>query len=68
MSEYSSIKLGFSTKMQYVFKLPDAVKGKSNLVIRLRVNSQERATLNGSNIGTSGTNRLGFVRITQMKN
>lgn len=54
--------------MQYVFKLPDAVKGKSNLVIRLRVNSQERATLNGSNIGTSGTNRLGFVRITQMKN
>ncbi|MDO9634304.1 MAG: DUF5689 domain-containing protein [Paludibacter sp.] len=54
--------------MQYAYKLPDAVKGKANLVIRLRVNSQERATLNGSSIGTSGTNRLGFVRITQLKN
>lgn len=54
--------------MQYVFKLPDAVKGKANLVIRLRVNSQERATLNGSSIGTSGTNRLGIVRLTQLKN
>ena len=54
--------------MQYIFKLPDAVKGKANLVIRLRVNSQERATLNSSSIGTSGTNRLGFIRITQLKN
>lgn len=54
--------------MQYVFKLPDAMKGKANVVIRLRVNSNQRATLNGSGIGTSGTNRLGIVKITQLKN
>ena len=53
--------------MQYYFKLPDELKGKANLVIRLRVNSRERATRNGNNIGTSGTNRLGLLKISQLK-
>lgn len=53
--------------MQYMFKLPEEMKGKSTVVIRLRVNSSQRATLSSSSIGTSGTNRLGIVRITQLK-
>ncbi len=52
--------------MHYIFKMPDAIKGKSKVVIRLRVNSQKRATQT-SNIGNSGTNRLGVVRLTQQK-
>lgn len=54
--------------MQYAFKLPNEAKGKSTLVIRLRVKSNQRATLNGNSIATGGTNRLGMVTLTQLKN
>lgn len=54
--------------MEYCFELPDEVKDKTTLVIRLRAKENLRATANGSTIGGSGSNRIGAIRITQLKN
>ncbi|MDR3329564.1 MAG: DUF5689 domain-containing protein [Prevotellaceae bacterium] len=54
--------------MQYVFALPDDMKGLNQVYIRIRVSENKRATGTGSEIGTSGTNRMGMLRITQLKN
>ncbi|MDR3328603.1 MAG: DUF5689 domain-containing protein [Prevotellaceae bacterium] len=55
------------TGMQYSFRLPDAMKGKATVYIRLRVTKDQRTTYSNYNTTTTGTNRIGMIRITQLK-
>lgn len=49
------------------FKLPDALKGKSSVVIRHRVTANSRANGKSGGIGASGTNRIGYWGICEKK-
>lgn len=55
-------------RMQYCFELPDEIKNKASVTLRLRVKENKRATMDESTIGASGSNCIGTIRITQLKN
>lgn len=53
--------------MPHCVRLPDALRGKRNVVILFRCASRENAKRTGADVASTGTNRLGSIEITEIK-
>lgn len=68
IADYNSTGYEISAQYRQVnIKLPAAMKGKANVVIRFRARNKENANFNGSDLTSGGTNRLGTVEISEIK-
>jgi len=68
IGEYKSTGYEISAQYRQVnIKLPVAMKGKQNVIIRFRAKSKENANFSGSDLTAGGTNRMGTVEISEIK-
>ncbi|MCC8173247.1 MAG: DUF5689 domain-containing protein [Odoribacter sp.] len=68
ITEYESTDWNSNYQLlQHQYRLPDAIKGKQSVVIRMRVNQNVRVNGNTSTIASGGTNRIGYWSVTEKK-